>query len=151
MKLEIELVPSTCWFSNLRSELSTKDWGTIKHLTFTKANYVCEICSGKGHRHPVECHEIWDYDDLNHIQTLKGTIALCPNCHMVKHMGLQIHLGRFDKAFKHFRKINNLSVKDANDYIHNAFKIHHERSKYDWDLDVSWLTNRFPNMKLKSI
>lgn len=37
---------------------------------------------------PVECHEVWDYDDDRKIQRLERRVALCPACHEVKHAGL---------------------------------------------------------------
>ena len=65
LKLTIELVPKTCWFSNLRSNLSVSDWTRLKVLTSNQAGYQCEICKGQGVNHPVECHEIWEpYTDV---------------------------------------------------------------------------------------
>lgn len=89
MKLTIELVPSTSWFSNLRSLLSSEEWDKIRRGCYKNANYKCEICSGVGPKHPVECHETWEYDEKQGIQKLIGLIALCPSCHEVKHVGLE--------------------------------------------------------------
>ena len=77
-KLTIELVPSTSWFNNVRSQVSAQEWDIIRHIVYAKANNICEICGGKGNKHAVECHEIWEYDDKEHIQKLIGMIALCP-------------------------------------------------------------------------
>jgi len=79
-KLTVELVPSTSWYSNVRSEVSKKDWNAIRKRVYREANYVCQICAGRGSKWPVECHEIWAYDDENHIQELAGMQALCPKC-----------------------------------------------------------------------
>ena len=54
-RLTIELVPSTCWFSNVRSNISKQDWDRLRKETYKKANYRCEICGGVGRNHPVEC------------------------------------------------------------------------------------------------
>lgn len=70
--LTIELVPNTCWYSNVRSNVAKKDWDTLRYHTYKQASHRCEICGGVGQQHPVECHEIWDYDDQQHIQTLTG-------------------------------------------------------------------------------
>jgi len=72
--LTIELVPKGQWGSNLRSELSTKDWDTLRRESYHLASYKCEVCGGVGPRHPVECHEIWHYDDAYHVQRLDGLI-----------------------------------------------------------------------------
>ena len=81
MKLTIELVPSTSWGNNLRSEanLSKDRWDTLRRQSYRKAGYRCEICSEKGPTHPVECHEIWHYDDETKTQTLKGLISFMSN------------------------------------------------------------------------
>ena len=90
MKLEIELVPKDLFFRSLRSLVTKQSWDVIRREAYKKAGYRCEICGGKGDRWPVECHEIWEHDDERHIQYLKGTIALCPNCHMIKHTGFSM-------------------------------------------------------------
>lgn len=87
-KLSVELIPMTSWYSNVRSNVTSKQWDIIRKDTYKKANYKCEICGGKGMTHSVECHEIWDYDEKTKLQKLVRFIALCPNCHKVKHIGL---------------------------------------------------------------
>ena len=68
--LTVELVPKTAWYKNLRSELPEGKWDQLRKHSYRLAEYKCEICTGKGDKWPVECHEIWDYDDVNHIQKL---------------------------------------------------------------------------------
>ena len=139
-KLTVDLVPKSSWFSNVRSAVSAKQWKDISSIFFKKSNYLCEICGGKGKKHPVECHEIWNYDDNLLIQKLEGMIALCPDCHMVKHIGLaQVH-GKFNKAIRHFTKINNCSKKVAEEYIADSFKLWAIRSDKKWTLDLSYLS-----------
>jgi len=114
-KLTIELVPSTCWYSNVRDNVTKSEWDKIRKSTYKKANYLCEICGGKGHRWPVECHEIWEYDDENHTQTLKGLIALCPDCHKVKHFGLTSTRSEHElhHAINHLKNVNNFSKTEV--------------------------------------
>ena len=142
MKLTIELVPKTCFFSNVRSEISATLWDILRKETYRKANYRCEICNGKGEKWPVECHEIWQYDDKKKTQTLAGLIGLCPSCHEVKHMGLAQIKGNGQKALKHFAVINDLTLDQANIEIKAAFNQWLERSEHNWKLDISWLLNR---------
>lgn len=141
--LTVELVPGTVWFSNLRSILKESQWGKIKRKTFAKAGYRCEICGGCGLKWPVECHEIWHYDDEKKIQTLSGLTALCPSCHEVKHIGFAEKRGRKDIAAKHLCKINNWSQKLTNTYIDEQFDKWRERSNYQWQLDISYLKDAF--------
>jgi len=141
--LTIELVPRTVWFSNLRSILKESQWGKIKRKTFAKAGYRCEICGGCGLKWPVECHEIWNYDDEKKIQILSGLIALCPSCHEVKHIGLATKNGRRDIAAQHLSKINNWRQKLTDSYINEQFDKWKERSNYSWQLDISYLKDEF--------
>lgn len=148
MKLDIELVPKTLWFSNVRSIISKSDWDMIRKSTYKKANYKCEICGGIGNKWPVECHELWYYDDENRVQTLTGLIALCPDCHRVKHLGRTSVFGNVDTSIDHFCNINNISNLDANRYIESVFEVWRERSKFSWKLNLDWLEYNF-NVKIK--
>jgi hypothetical protein len=137
--LTIELVPETCWFSNVRSEVSDEDWDKLKQVTFDKAGRLCEICGGRGPKWPVECHEVWNYDDAKHIQTLLSLIALCPSCHEVKHRGLANVKGRGDIADLHLAKVNRWTMPKTKQYVEDQFQVWKKRSQYEWELDVSWL------------
>lgn len=138
--LTIELVPSTVFFKNLRSEVSKKEWDIIRREAYREADYKCTVCSGKGPKHPVECHEIWEYNDKKHIQKLLGVTALCPSCHEVKHMGLAQIRGRWEPARDHLAKVNDWTVGEAEKYIAHQFIIWEERSWHQWKLDISWLS-----------
>lgn len=142
MILDIELVPSTAFYKNLRDVLSSSDWDKLRRASYRKANYRCEICNGVGKNHPVECHEIWEYNDKKRIQKLKGLISLCPSCHEVKHIGLAYIRNRGLIAKDHFKKINNLQDYEASQFIDKAFKKHKKRSQYHWTLDLSWLKDK---------
>lgn len=139
MKLSIELVPSTSWFANVRAVLTKKQWDAVKAQVAGKAWHTCEICGGVGPKHPVECHEIWNYDDDNSIQKLEGMIALCPDCHMVKHMGLAQVRGKSEEATLHLMKVNKINRKDAELYIKGVFFTWAHRSRKQWTLDISCL------------
>lgn len=141
IKLTIELVPSTCWYSNVRSNIPKQEWDRIRAIVYKKANNKCELCGGKGIKWPVEAHEIWHYDDANKIQCLIGLQALCPDCHLVKHIGRASITGNYNKALKHLIEVNQWSQAKANDYLVEQYKVWHERSKFDWTLDITILEN----------
>ena len=138
-KLTIELVPQTCWYSNVRSNVSTKDWDILRKTSYSKADYKCKICGDKGTAHPVECHEIWEYDDKNHIQKLIGLVSLCPRCHEVKHIGLAQIRGREDQAIEQLMRVNKISLLEARQMISKAFDVWQRRSTYDWTLNIDLL------------
>ena len=117
MKLTIELVPKSCFFKNVRSEVSRKTWDIIRNEAYNQAGYKCEICGGIGNRHPVECHEIWEYKD--DIQKLIGFTAICPSCHQVKHIGLSQIRGLEKQCVEHLVKVNNINKKEAEEMYLN--------------------------------
>lgn len=139
MKLSIELVPSSSWFNNVRAVLTQAQWDVLRKQVYSEAWDMCQVCGGVDSKHPVECHEIWNYDDKNLIQKLEGMIALCPNCHMVKHIGLAQIQNKGVKALKHLMKINGLKKKEAEQYIAEAFAVWEKRSRKSWTLDISYL------------
>lgn len=145
LKLTIELVPATCWYSNVRDNVSKSTWDKLRKQTYKDANYTCEICGGKGEEWPVECHEIWEYNDEEHVQTLKGLIALCPNCHKVKHFGLTSSRSEQEmfKAMHHLEKVNGFTSSETVNYVNESINIFHERSKFKWKLDLSYLNRKF--------
>ena len=138
-KLTIELVPATVWGSNLRSVLPKWKWDQLRKKCYRQAKYRCQICSGRGPKHPVECHEVWNYDDHQHIQRLDGLIALCPKCHEVKHLGRAHLVGRGLQARQHLQQINQWSPAECSRYINQAFDVWARRSQEQWSLDLSWL------------
>lgn len=146
-KLTIELVPKTCFYSNVRSNLPDKEWDRLRKISYENANKVCEICgdNGKnqGYRHEVECHEIWEYDDSNKIQKLDGLISLCPRCHQVKHFGRTSAIGKQAEAFKHMEKVNNWNHKQCIEYAAKCFDVWLERSKHKWKLDIKILNEKY--------
>ena len=136
-KLTIELVPYGQWFDNVRAKISAAQWGKLKHACFVKAEHRCEICHGVGKKHPVECHEIWHYDDDKKIQKLLGLISLCPSCHRVKHIGNAARMGLFAPTIKHMAKVNKWPVYLAEAYADVCMNQWGWRSSFKWELDLS--------------
>lgn len=137
--LTIELVPSTVWYSNLRSELPKSQWDILRKRCYANAKWLCEVCGGKGLRWPVECHEVWEFDDERKIQILRDIISLCPRCHEVKHIGLAVKLGHDARARKHLASVNGWSDEQTRTYIATSFRVWRERSRHKWELDISWV------------
>ncbi|MDQ6695417.1 MAG: HNH endonuclease [Chloroflexota bacterium] len=138
-RLTVELVPSSCWFSNLRSELSKEDWDRLRHAAYERAGRRCKVCGQRGSQHPVECHEVWEYDDERHVQRLTGLMALCPACHEAKHMGYASSVGRAGQARAHLARVNGWSMDMVELYLEVQFEQWSRRSNHEWLLDLSWL------------
>ena len=144
MKLTVELVPQSSWGNNLRSEanLSKAQWDFLRKDSYKKAGYCCEVCGGKGGKWPVECHEIWHYDDERNIQTLKGLISLCPTCHRAKHLGRTLSVESQeikDEVLFHIMSLNKFTDQELEEYIISVFDKWMERSELKWTLNFSWL------------
>lgn len=149
-KLTVELVPSTCQFSNARTMLSKKDWDKVRFISYQKANNKCEICGdigkNQGYNHNVECHEIWEYNDTEHIQKLIGLISLCPKCHHVKHIGRSIKVGIFHECIVHISKVNLWNREKIDIHLKESFDLFEQRSKFQWKLDISILSQEPYNL-----
>lgn len=139
LKLQIELVPASCFWSNVRSNVTAKQWDNIRKPIYQKANFLCEICGGKGTKHPVECHEVWIYDDKTLIQRLDYFQSLCPLCHEVKHIGLAGILGNGPRAFNRFKEINKLDEIMAKKISGSVSKQWGIRSRQKWELNLDHL------------
>ena len=138
-KLSIELVPSTSWGDNLRSALTRTQWDRLRREQFDIAGHVCEICGGKGRRHPVEGHEVWSYDEINFVQKLERLIALCPACHRCKHPGNTHRIGLGHLIEPQLCRVNGWTPDQAKMAQGWAFQVWQIRSRYQWTLDLSWL------------
>ena len=138
-KLTVELVPKSCHFSNLRSNLSKKDWDLLRAKSYQQAGHRCEVCGGQGGRHPVECHEVWEYDDEAHRQVLVWLMALCPTCHKAKHMWLAREKGWAWLAERQLCRVNGWTEDEMTLYLEEAFAVYERRSAHEWELDISWL------------
>jgi hypothetical protein len=139
--LTIELVPSSTWYNNVRSAVTPAEWDKIRRQVYRQANNKCEICGGKGPKWPVECHEVWEYDDEANTQTLVKMIALCPNCHAVKHIGRTSVSGDLEAAIKHLCTVNGWSRNEAKMYIEASFEVWAMRSNKEWTVNIQALND----------
>ena len=153
-KLTIELIPKTCWFSSVRTTVRPKDWDMIRFISYEAAGHKCEICgdTGKnqGYGHNVECHEIWEYDDIYFVQRLAGLISLCVRCHQVKHIGRAIRLGKLNECVKHLAKVNKWTKEEIDAHLEESFDTYKQRSKFEWTLDLSILNEEPYNLKINT-
>jgi len=138
-RLTIELVPETSWYNNVRALVDEPTWDRIRRQVYRQARYRCELCGGRGPQHPVECHEVWRYDDLTRTQVLARMIALCPACHEVKHFGLANLRGKGAKARAHLMGVNDWTARQVDAYIEAAFRVWEHRSQGLWTLDLGGL------------
>ena len=137
MKLVFELVPESCWCSNLRSQLPKEAWDVIRKRAYARAGGRCMICGAPTSR--LEAHERWAYDDRTHIQSLKDIVAVCRSCHEVIHIGRTQLVGREREAIAHYTKVNGCTYADYRKALGEATALHRERSRHEWQLDIGRL------------
>jgi hypothetical protein len=140
LQLRVELVPKTSWYADLRELLDEDTWERISAEVAERAGYRCEICGGQGPKHrPVECHELWRYDERVRVQALVRVVALCPDCHTVQHMGFANMHGGGTQARAHLARVNGWSLARTDAHIAEAFRVWAQRNQGPWILDVSGL------------
>jgi hypothetical protein len=138
MRLEIEIVPKSSHYQNMRKVLSKDAWDLLRRSIYRKYNYRCGVCNAKGR---MNCHEIWEYDDTRGVQTLKGYEALCDMCHHVRHIGYASVLASqgkldYEKVVQHFCKVNKCKREKFDEHVNKAYKIGKERSALKWRVDM---------------
>ena len=136
-KLNFELVPDSCWYSNLRSELPKESWDKIRKKAYARAGGKCMLCGAMSSR--LDAHEQWEYDDEKGVQKLVNVVAVCRACHEVIHIGRTQLMGREREASEHFMKVNGCTYAEYRKALGEANEKHRERSRREWQLDVSEL------------
>ena len=137
-RLNFEMVPDGCWYSNLRSLLSHRQWDAVRKKAYARADGRCMICGAPSKR--LEAHERWEYDEENAVQRLKDIIAVCPACHAAIHIGRTQLKGDVRAAEEHFMKVNGCTYAQMRAALGAANADHIRRNKIgEWKLDISRL------------
>lgn len=137
-KLNFELVPDSCWYSNLRSVLTPAQWNAVRFAAYRRAGGRCAVCGAPSNR--LEAHERWAYNEEKHIQKLTDVVAVCKACHEVIHIGRTSLLGGERRAGEHFMKVNGCGYADYRRALGEANEAHRRRNAVpEWGLDLSVL------------
>jgi hypothetical protein len=149
-ELFVDLIPSTCWFTNVRYCIHPGDWDRVRKFVYERVNYICECCgiNTKLNNIQLDAHERWLYNNDAHTQKLIRIVALCSDCHQTTHIGLAGIKGKRYEAMKHLQTIRNFTEEECNEHIEEAFKIWRDRCKFEWNLDISLIENN--NIKLSN-
>ncbi len=142
-RIRIELAPSTMWGKSLAS-LARSDpswwskWQAIRQRELSRSRGRCDICGNNG----VIVHEKWDYGEKGFVQRLNGFEVTCENCSLVHHIGRASVTGQEERAFDHLKKVNGLLDDEAEALVEKAFGTWEWRSRFQWNLDLTWLRMR---------
>ena len=147
MKLNFELIPDSCWYSNLRTLLKPKHWDILRKDAYSRAGGKCMICTRKVTR--LEAHERWEFNEQTKVQKLTDIIAVCHLCHSVIHIGRTQLVGEEEKAIAHYQRVNNCNYATYRKNLGEANILHQKLSKVDeWALDLTVLKDIIGNIKL---
>lgn len=143
MKLEIELMPESCWGRSLRKRMRPADWRRLRKQVLDDQQHLCAICGATGR---LSCHEVWEYDDASHTQTLVGFRAVCGLCHGVEHYGMSNVLAAQGSAdlgslAKHFCEVNSVDESEFRDSLSAARALNAEWCKHEWSIDLGEWTH----------
>lgn len=147
-KLNFELVPDSCWYSNLRSILQPEQWDIVRRDAYARANGRCMICGRPCSR--LEAHERWTYNEETNTQILSDVVALCRDCHAVIHIGRTQLTGGEEQASRWFMQVNGCTYADYRAALGKANEDHRRRNRVpEWKLDLTWLFSKYPQFLRK--
>jgi hypothetical protein len=138
-RLTIDLVPNSSRQADVRALMDEATWDRLRGEVSRQAGHRCEVCGASGAEVPVECHEVWSYDERTRVQTLLRMMALCPDCHQVKHMGSAAVPATSAPARAHLERVNGWMRLQTEAYISEAFREWQQRSQGPWTLDLEGL------------
>jgi hypothetical protein len=138
-ELFIDLIPSSCWFTNVRTSIKGSSWNVLRKHVYERVNSICECCNNVSDA--LEAHERWDYNDETKTQKLMRIVALCKACHQVTHFGRTSLMGGEEHAKQHLMKTRGFDELEF--YLHKseASSLWKERSNHIWSLDLSLIEN----------
>ena len=140
--LYVDLVPSTCWYNNVRAIIDDVDWERIKIMCKKRAGFKCEACGAPADYHAknyLECHERYEYNLDDCTQKLIRFMCLCTRCHQATHFGLAEVYGNREKAKNHLMSVNNWTSKRTESHIAKRFAQWEYKSEIDWKADMKLL------------
>ncbi len=141
-ELFIDLIPKSCWFTNVRYCVSKEDWNKIRKIIYKRTGYICECCKIDciKSNNSIEAHERWHYDYENKIQKLVRLVALCKKCHQSTHYGFAKINGKEKEAIEHLQMVRNFNLSELNEHVNMAYSSWFEKNQYSWNLNLDLIT-----------
>jgi hypothetical protein len=149
-RLVPELVPEPLWERSVYHALKRrKPWKDIRQTVIDEANSTCSICGEKRDK-GMYCHEVWDYDDSEHIATLVDFSLSCPMCNHAHHIGMTSTLGGdiLERTIDHLKRINNMTDEETDELLGFVKGQWVERSMHQWEIRIDEkISDKFPVLK----
>lgn len=139
--LYVDLIPDSCFFVNVRSCVTRRDWQRLRRFVGDRVSWSCEICGARPSGSDgdyLDIHERWQYLDCG-VQRLRRLIALCRGCHGATHFGFAELSGRRDEAMAQLQRVNGWDDAMALAHVDAAFGLWAERNEMLWVLDLTMI------------
>jgi hypothetical protein len=146
-KLAVEMIPSTTFEVNVRAVLPPDVWRKLSRFRSDRVARFCEICAAKAERN-LDLHERWAFDEAATVQRLVGLISICSDCHACIHFGRTELRGDPARALAHLCRVNGWDEPIALAHIRDAYRLHAERSKIDWKVDIFYVATALAEVPL---
>jgi len=113
------------------------------------ARRACQVYSDAASASPLNCHELWDYNDDQSTATLVGLRIQCRNCDSAVHMGRAVRLGFGNTALAQLVKVNLIGAREARMLYRSALDEWRLRNKKHWRIVVAKsLMEKYPELAI---
>ena len=134
-------------YNELYKTKRRKDWDVLRRTVLEAGANSCIHCKASYESRMV-CHEVWAYDDFNHIATLIAFELVCRDCDSVLHFGKTLLIGGrkgddamddlAEQGIAHLMKVNGITKRQAMKMIDDAFGKWMDRSEYEtWSIQIA--------------
>ncbi len=148
-RLLTEIIPTSLHGKSPREVKGRAWWDRQRKKAYAAVGSRCEICGGTGPRHPVEAHEVYGYDEAARppVQRVLRLIALCPDCHSVKHLYRTAAIARerndpsvYQAALDHLARVNGWSKEQVRAHLRETREVFERREALGpWITDLTAL------------
>jgi DNA polymerase-3 subunit epsilon len=161
LRLNVEMIPTSNWSINVRAVVAQDVWDTLRYHFKATADMpafmrtishprprfedqpTCRICEASPRT--LELHEVWTFNDTDHVQRLSDLVPVCEKCHNTIHFGRASQLGLAEKSFLHLCEVNKITPVKGKKHIADAYKTWGKRCSETYTVDFGFLTNILPS------
>jgi hypothetical protein len=140
--LNIELVPYTMHYKNVRAVVPGEVWHVVCDITHQMHNRRCCKCRRSAVEARLECHEVWSFTTSPApVMKMTGMLSLCHLCHMGKHIKFAELNGELPATRTHLMKYHQLTPLQFWWKVQKAVAKVRQLSRYEYSLDLTYLND----------
>lgn len=138
---KIDPISTQSWFTTTSEHCSKRYWGQVGLLLKSYHQNQCAICGEYKTDQEIEIQELWDFDDVKKIQTLRAYYPICINCQ--DHVTVSSNLPDSEKEtyIQFLSNINKWNVEEAKKHLIESLKLADQRNQAEWIVDVEYLVS----------